>query len=68
MHWGNDLALAALAFCVFVLLYTPCVAAVAAARRELGSRWMWTSIVGQTTLAWTMAVVTFQAGRLFGLG
>jgi ferrous iron transport protein B len=61
-------ALAALAFCVFVLLYTPCVAAVAASRRELGSRWMWTSIIGQTLLAWVMAVVVFQVGRLIGIG
>ena len=65
---GGRGALAAMAFCVFVLLYTPCVAAVAAARRELGSRWMWTSIIGQTALAWSMAVLTFQVGRLFSLG
>ena len=65
---GGHGALAALAFCVFVLLYTPCVAAVAAARRELGSRWMWTSIIGQTALAWSMAVVTFQIGKLLSLG
>ncbi len=60
--------LAALAFCVFVLLYTPCMAAVAASRRELGTRWMWTSVVGQTALAWLMAVAVFQGGRLLGLG
>jgi ferrous iron transport protein B len=65
---GGRGALAALAFCVFVLLYTPCVAAVAAARRELGSRWMWTSIIGQTALAWSMAVLTYQVGRLLSLG
>ena len=59
---------AALAFMVFVLLYTPCVAAVAAERHELGSRWMWTSIVGQTALAWAMAVAVFQVGRLLGGG
>lgn len=65
---GDHGALAALAFCVFVLLYTPCVAAVAAARRELGSRWMWTSVIGQTALAWIMAVAVFQIGRAAGIG
>jgi ferrous iron transport protein B len=60
--------LAALAFCVFVLLYTPCVAAAAALRRELGTRWMWTSIMGQTALAWVMAVLVFQGGQLIGAG
>ena len=65
---GGHGALAALAFCVFVLLYTPCVAAVAAARRELGPRWMWTSVIGQTALAWIMAVGVFQIGRAAGIG
>lgn len=59
---------AGLAFMVFVLLYTPCVAAVAAERQELGARWMWTSIIGQTALAWAMAVLVFQVGRLLGGG
>ena len=57
-------ALAGLAFMVFVLLYTPCMAAVAAERNELGAKWMWTSIVGQTALAWGMAVLVFQVGKL----
>jgi hypothetical protein len=29
---------------------------------------MWTSVIGQTALAWSMAVLTFQLGRLLGLG
>ncbi len=61
-------ALAALAFMVFVLLYTPCMAAVAAERHELGARWMWVSIFGQTALAWGMAVLVFQAGLVLGWG
>ena len=60
--------LAGLAFMVFVLLYTPCVAAVAAERHELGARWMWASIIGQTALAWGMAVLVFQVGKLIGWG
>ena len=65
---GGHGPLAGLAFMVFVLLYTPCMAAVAAERHELGAKWMWTSIIGQTTLAWGMAVLVFQAGKLIGWG
>jgi ferrous iron transport protein B len=61
-------ALASLAFMVFVLMYTPCMVAVAAERQELGSKWMWFSIVGQLVLAWVMAFVVFQGGKLLGLG
>jgi ferrous iron transport protein B len=61
-------ALAGLAFMVFVLLYTPCMAAVAAERHELGARWMWVSIFGQTALAWGMAVLVFQVGSMMGWG
>jgi ferrous iron transport protein B len=65
---GGHGALAGLAFMVFVLLYTPCMAAVAAERHELGGKWMWVSIFGQTTLAWGMAVLVFQVGTLMGWG
>lgn len=65
---GGHGALAGLAFMVFVLLYTPCMAAVAAERHELGSKWMWASIIGQTALAWGMAVLVFQVGSMMGWG
>jgi len=61
-------ALAALAFMVFVLLYTPCVAAVAAERQELGGKWTWLSVFGQFVLAWIMAFIVFQGGILLGFG
>ena len=61
-------ALAALAFMVFVLIYTPCMAAVSAERQEFGSRVMWASIIGQTGLAWLLAFAVFQGGLLLGLG
>jgi ferrous iron transport protein B len=64
---GGHGAAAALAFLVFVLLYTPCMAAVAAIRQETGTRWMWLSIVGQTAIAWAFAVVVFQGARVIGL-
>ena len=60
--------LAALAYMLFVLLYTPCMVAIAAERQELGTKWMWVSIVGQLVLAWLVAVVVFQGGVLLGLG
>ncbi|KAB8144684.1 ferrous iron transport protein B [Chloroflexia bacterium SDU3-3] len=65
---GGHGALAALAFMVFVLLYTPCMVAAAATRHELGSKWMWFSIFGQLGIAWVVAVIVFQVGRALGLG
>ena len=65
---GGHGALASVAFMVFVLLYTPCMVAVAAERQELGAKWMWFSITGQLVLAWLMAFVIFQGGLLLGLG
>ncbi len=61
---GGHAALAGLAFMVFVLLYTPCMVAVAAERHELGTKWMWVSIVGQLAIAWGVAFVVFQGGKL----
>jgi ferrous iron transport protein B len=58
-------ALAALAFMTFVLLYTPCVAAIATERQEIGSKWTTFSVVGQFGLAWVAATLIFQIGRLF---
>lgn len=63
---GGHGALAAVAFMVFILIYTPCMAAVGAIRQEIGTRWMWFSVVGQTGLAWVMAVGVFQVGKLVG--
>ena len=57
--------LAAVGFNVFVLLYVPCMAAVAAMRQEFGSRWMWAQIGYTLALAWLAAVMVFQIGRLF---
>ncbi len=61
-------ALAALAFMVFVLIYTPCMVAVAAEKQELGAKWAWTSVIGQFVLAWLMAFIVFQGGILLGIG
>jgi ferrous iron transport protein B len=65
---GGHAALAAVAFMVFVLLYTPCVVAVSTGRQELGTRWLLFSVFGQISLAWVAAFLVFQGGRLLGLG
>lgn len=46
---------AAAALLVFSLLYTPCVAAVAAVKRELGRKWAFTLVVFQCIVAWLAA-------------
>jgi ferrous iron transport protein B len=56
---------AAVAFNVFVLLYVPCMVAVAAMRQEFGARLMWIQIGFTTALAWVAAVLVFQVGKLF---
>ena len=65
---GGHALLAGLAFMVFVLIYTPCMVAISAERQELGAKWMWVSIIGQLILAWIMAFVVFQGGKLLGIG
>ena len=52
---------------VFSLLYTPCVAAVASIRRELGNRWAIGVVVWQCALAWVLAFAVRLIGLLFGL-
>ncbi len=64
---GGHSTLAALAFLVFVLLYTPCVAALAANRHEFGTRWMLVSLLGQFAIAWLAAFIVFQGGVLLGM-
>ena len=61
---GGRGGLAAFAFMVYVLIYSPCVATMAAQRQELGVRWMWTSIAIQLSLGWILAFLVFQGGRL----
>ena len=57
--------LSALSFLVFTLLYTPCIAAVATIRRELGSAWkMLGVVVLQCSVAWLAAMLVYQIGGL----
>ena len=59
--------LSALSMMVFVLLYLPCLATVTTIRRETGSyKWMVFSIIYSTSMAWLMAFIVYQGGRLLG--
>ncbi len=60
--------LAAVSLLVFCLLYTPCVAAVASIRRELGGKWAAGVVIGQCLIAWICALAVHLAGMLLGLG
>ena len=61
-------ALAAASMLVFSLLYTPCVAAVAAVRRELGGGWALYVVLCQCVIAWVAALIVRLIGLLIGLG
>lgn len=60
--------LTAYAFMAFSLIYTSCVATIATVKRETNS-WKWTifSVTYQFALAWLVAFVIYQGGRLIGL-
>lgn len=58
--------LAAFSLLVFCLLYTPCLAAIAAVRRELGGRWAIGMVAFQCTVAWLVSLLIFHAGRWLG--
>lgn len=53
------------ALLVFCLLYTPCVAAIASVKRELGGKWAIAMVVGQCVLAWLAAFGVYQIGMFF---
>ena len=55
----------AAALLVFCLLYTPCVAAIASVKRELGGKWATAMVLGQCVIAWIAAFVIYQIALLF---
>lgn len=61
-------SLAAASLLVFSLLYTPCVAAIASIRRELGSSWAAGVVLWQCGIAWVAAFLVRIIGLLLGLG
>lgn len=60
--------LAAASLLVFSLLYTPCVAAIASVKRELGGKWAAGVVVWQCVVAWVAALIVHLIGVLAGMG
>lgn len=54
--------LAAASLLVFSLLYTPCVAAIASIKREMGSKWAVGVVVWQCVIAWVAALIVHLIG------
>ena len=61
-------ALSAASLLVFSLLYTPCVAAIASVRRELGYKWAAGVVVWQCVVAYVVATLVHLTCMLCGLG
>ena len=57
----------ALTMLVFSLLYTPCVAAITAIRRELGFKWAIGVVLWQCLVAWLMALIVYLIALPFGI-
>ena len=57
--------LSAVSLLVFCLLYTPCVAAIASVKRELGGKWAAGVVIGQCVIAWLIAGLVYGMGSLF---
>ena len=57
---------AAASLLVFSLLYTPCVAAVSAIKRELGGKWAAAVVFGQCAIAWVAALAVRLIGLMLG--
>ncbi|NLZ20047.1 MAG: ferrous iron transport protein B [Bacteroidales bacterium] len=55
-------AIPMLAFC---LLYTPCVAAIAAVKRELGGKWSIAVVIFQCVVAWLCALLSYWVAGMF---
>ena len=57
--------LIAFAYLLFVLIYFPCIATIAAIKGETGSwKWALTAALYTTALAWIVSVLVYQIGRL----
>ncbi|MBA5851846.1 ferrous iron transport protein B [Clostridium sp. cel8] len=60
-HFTN---ISAYAFLVFVLLYTPCISAISAMKKEYGSKMAAFSVTYQFALAWVASFITFKIGSI----
>ena len=61
---GAITPVAAASLLVFCLLYTPCVAAIASIKRELGAKWAAYVVLGQCMVAWIAAFIVHLIGTL----
>ena len=59
--------IAAISLLVFCLLYTPCVAAIASVKRELGRKWAAAIVLFQCSIAWVTALAVKLIISLFGV-
>lgn len=59
--------LAAASLLVFSLLYSPCVAAIASVKRELGTRWAVSLVLWQCVIAWVAALIVRLIGLAVGI-
>lgn len=55
--------LSAASLLVFSLLYSPCIAAIASVKRELGSKWAVTLVIWQCTIAWLCSLAVYSIGQ-----
>lgn len=62
---GDFTAASAAGFLIFILIYFPCLATVAAIAAESGWRWAIGSVVYSTALAWIMAYLTYRIVQFF---
>lgn len=62
---GDFTPASAMAFLVFILLYFPCIATVAAIGSEAGWRWAAAAVIYDTLLAWLVAWTTYHLIQLF---
>jgi ferrous iron transport protein B len=59
-HFGEHGKASAFAYLLFILIYSPCVAALAAIGREIGMRWMFFAMAYLTVLAWVVSTIYYQ--------
>ena len=59
-RFGEHGSHSAFAYLLFILIYAPCVAALAAIAREIGMRWMLFAVTYLTLLAWVISTAYYQ--------
>jgi len=62
---GTMPPLTACCLLVFSLLYTPCVAAVASIKREMGNKWALFVVFWQCAIAWVVTLIVYSVGQFF---